>query len=262
MAKARAPRRFSYPGNKYAAFHLLLCRWLRHHAPGDSYRYVTLGGTEFRDAISLNFIDPHLLGEALSFEGNAGRFAIATQTAALLQEGGMHIEVRRGNILTSFARESDTPHLFFIDLLGICAFGNYVERFGVMFQDETIREGDCLIITSYLPARVGWPRVYATFDGEFRILGASTVAEKQTCYTRHHPSFTLYRAFTAWIFKIRSRSPASEAWRTGASRPWVCSGTLSSLDPPSSIRSRTIAPGMWRSTGESGHGEFTPGHSS
>jgi hypothetical protein len=106
----------------------------------------------------------------------------------------MHIEVRRGNILTSFARESDTPHLFFIDLLGICAFGNHVERFGVMFQDETIREGDCLIITSYLPARVGWPRVYSTFDGEFRLLGASTVAEKQTCYTRHHPSFTLYRA--------------------------------------------------------------------
>ncbi len=194
MAKAPAARRLSYPGNKYAAFHLLLCRWLRHHAQPTSYQYVTLGGTEFRDAVSLHFVDPELLGQALSFEGHGGRFTIASETAARLREGGMQIEVRRGNILTTFTRQSETPHLFFIDLLGICAFGDYVERFGVMFQNETIRERDCLLITSYLPARVGWPRVYTTFEGEFRLLGAGTVAEKKTCYTRHHPSFTLYRA--------------------------------------------------------------------
>jgi hypothetical protein len=194
MARARAPRRLSYPGNKYAAFHLLLCRWLRHHAQTASYKYVTLGGTEFRDAISLHFVDPELLGQALSFEGHGGRFTIASQTAAELRAGGMQIEVQRGNILTTFVRDSATPHIFFIDLLGICAFGVYAERFGRMFQNETIRESDCLIITSYLPARVGWPRVYNTFDGEFRLLGAGTIAEKQACYTRHHPSFTLYRA--------------------------------------------------------------------
>ena len=187
-------RRLSYPGNKYAAFHLLLCRWLRHHAQTTSYQYVTLGGTEFRDAVSLHFVDPDLLGQAVSFEGHGGRFTIATETAASLRAGGMQIEVRRGNILTTFTRESTDPHLFFIDLTGICAFGNYVERFGKMFQNEIIREGDCLIITSYLPARVGWTRVYSTFEGEFRLLGASTISEKQSCYTRHHPSFTLYRA--------------------------------------------------------------------
>lgn len=86
------------------------------------------------------------------------------------------------------------PHIFFVDLLGICAFGDYVQRFGAMFQNLTIREKDCLIITSFLPARVGWPRVYQTFDGEFRLLGAGTVAEKKVCYRRLHPSFTLYRA--------------------------------------------------------------------
>ncbi len=135
-----------------------------------------------------------MLVEALSFEGDAARFALATQTAVALGQGGLQIEVRQGNILTTYERQSDTPHIFFIDLLGICAFGEYVERFGDMFQALTIREGDCVIITSYLAARVGWPRVYETFDGEFLLLGAATDAEKKACYRRHHPSFTLYRA--------------------------------------------------------------------
>src|SRR5438093_996914 len=177
MAKAAAPRRLSYPGNKYAALHLLLCRWLRHHTQPQPYQYVTLGGTEFRDVISLHFVDPNLLVEALSFEGNAARFALATQTAETLGQGGIQIQVRHGNIMTTFLRQSATPHIFFIDLLGICAFGQYTERFGHMFQAETIREGDCVIITSYLPARVGWPRVYQTFSGEFLLLGAATDAE-------------------------------------------------------------------------------------
>ena len=63
-----------------------------------------------------------------------------------------------------------------------------------MFQNLTIQENDCLIITSFLPARVGWPRVYQTFDGEFRLLGAGTMAEKKDCYTRLRTSFTFYRA--------------------------------------------------------------------
>jgi hypothetical protein len=194
MAKAPAPRRLAYPGNKYAAFHLLLCRWLRHHAQATPYQYVTLGGTEFRDAISVHFVDPNLLGHALSFEGNAGRYALADQTAAELRNGGVQIEVQHGNILSDFVRQDDAPHIFYIDLLGICAFGIYAQLFGAMFQNMTIREGDCLIITSYLPPRVGWSRVYQTFDGEFRLVGAGTAAEKKDCYTRLHPSFTLYRA--------------------------------------------------------------------
>lgn len=193
-AAPAATRRLTYPGNKYAALHLLLCRWLRHYAQPQPYQYVTLGGTEFRDVISLHFVDPNLLVNAISFEGNGGRFALATQTAQNLGQGGIQIDVRRGNILTTYERQSGTPHIFFIDLLGICAFGNYAELFGDMFQDETIREGDCVIITSYLPARVGWPRVYETFGGEFLILGAGTEAERRECYRRHHPSFTLYRA--------------------------------------------------------------------
>jgi hypothetical protein len=194
MAKAPAPRRLAYPGNKYAAFHLLLCRWLRHHAQAVPYQYVTLGGTEFRDVISVHFVDPDLLGQAVSFEGNAGRYELASQTAAALRAGGVQIEVQQGNIFSTFTRQADAPHIFFIDLLGICAFGNYVQRFGEMFQNETIRENDCLFITSFVTARVGWPRVYHTFDGEFRLLGAGTIAEKKNCYTRLHPSFTLYRA--------------------------------------------------------------------
>jgi hypothetical protein len=158
------------------------------------YQYVTLGGTEFRDVLSVHFVDPQLLGQAVSFEGNAGRFRLASQTAHGLRAGGVQIEVQRGDIFTTFTRQDAAPHIFFIDLLGICAFGNYVQRFGEMFRNETIRENDCVLITSFLPPRVGWPRVYETFDGEFRLLGAGTNAEKKTCYARSHPSFTLYRA--------------------------------------------------------------------
>ncbi len=119
---------------------------------------------------------------------------LARQTAQTLQASGVQIEVRRGDIFSGFTRETDARHIFFIDLLGICAFGNYVELFGAMFQNLTIRENDCLMITSFLPPRVGWSRVYQAFDGEFRLFVRSTVAEKQQCYMRLHPSFTLYRA--------------------------------------------------------------------
>jgi hypothetical protein len=187
-------KRLRYPGNKYAAFHLLLCRWLRHHAQAGPYQYVTLGGTELRDVKSVGFVDANLLGAAVSFEKNQGAFDLATATAQALQAEGVQIEVQIGNLFTAFVRQTDGPHIFFIDLLGMCAFGKRVEHFGTMFQSETIRENDCLLITSYLPPRLGWPRVYETFDGEFLLLGAGSVAEKKRYYTRLHPSFTLYRA--------------------------------------------------------------------
>jgi hypothetical protein len=143
---------------------------------------------------SIHFIDPELLGHARSFEELAGRFAVASATAEVLRQHGMDIEVTQGNLFSTFSRDSSSPHIFFVDLEGICAFGNYMHLFGDFFQNQTIRENDCLLITSYLPPRVGWPLVYSTFEGEFRLLGARTNAEKQDCYTRLHPSFTLYRA--------------------------------------------------------------------
>src|SRR6516165_9162565 len=96
-AAAPAARRLNYPGNKYAALHLLLCRWLRHHSQQHPYQYVTLGGTELRDVISLNFVDLNLLIQAFSFEGNAARFALASQTAHALGQSGIQVEVRQGN---------------------------------------------------------------------------------------------------------------------------------------------------------------------
>jgi len=85
--KLQPPRRLAYAGNKYASFDLLLCRWLRHHAQAAPYQYVTLGGTECRDVVSVHFVDPDLLGQAVSFEGDAGQFALATRTAAALRAG-------------------------------------------------------------------------------------------------------------------------------------------------------------------------------
>ena len=186
--------RLRYPGNKYAAFHLLFCRWLRLYSQATPYRYVTLGGTELRDVRSLQFVDAALLGPSVSFEQNQDRLNLATATAQALQAEGVNIQVQEGDLFTTFVRQNDIPHIFFIDLLGMCAFGNRAERFGEMFQTEAIRENDCLLITSFLPPRVGWPRVYEVYDGEFLSLGAATVAEKKESYTRLHPSFTLYRA--------------------------------------------------------------------
>src|SRR5436309_1660048 len=97
MARANVNRTI-YGPNKYAAFHLLLARWLRHHAQRGEYRYVTLGGTELKDAQSLHFIDPLLIGRAISFETEESREAIALQTSRQLSKLGVNIEVVGQNI--------------------------------------------------------------------------------------------------------------------------------------------------------------------
>jgi hypothetical protein len=194
MSNGSDARRLRYRAKKYAAVHLLLCRWLRHYAQKIPHRYVTLGGTELADVRSIHFIDPELLGEAVSIEEVPARLQLASATAVSLRQEGVDVNVIQGNLFADFTRESPSPHLFFVDLEGICAFGDYAELFGDLFQEQTIREGDGLLITSYLPPRVGWKRVYTYFEGEFRLLGAGTNNQKQEWYTRAHPAFTLYRA--------------------------------------------------------------------
>src|SRR5262245_55091925 len=74
-----------YGPYKYAAFHLLLARWIRHYALVNPYRYVTLGGTELRDVQSMFFIDPGLATRALSFESNHERYLLAEGAAQRVQ---------------------------------------------------------------------------------------------------------------------------------------------------------------------------------
>src|SRR5438445_4350891 len=134
MSNGSATKRLTYGANKYAAFHLLLCRWLRRYAQPVPYQYVTLGGTEFGDVRSLHFIDPTLLGHALSFEEKPNRFELAEATAESLRQAGVDIVVIDGNLFSSFARESADPNIFFVDLEGSCAFGELHKSFGALFR--------------------------------------------------------------------------------------------------------------------------------
>ena len=191
MATEQNYRRIFGP-YKYAALHLLLGRWVRRYASEGNHAYVTLGGTELRDVESLHFIDPKLLHEAVSYETEAGRHQLAKQSSLLLAEAGIKVRIENSSFF-DYSRQSNLPHIFFLDLEYQCTLADYYIRFGEMFQNEVIREGDALLVTSYLPARRGWKRLYDTFDAEFRILKLHTPNEKQALYKIAHPSFALYK---------------------------------------------------------------------
>ncbi len=190
--------RTAYGANKYAAFHLLLARMFRHCAPpAEVYQYVTLGGTELRDARTVNFIDARLLAGAVSFEEDADRYALARATAKQLQEGGLTVEVMHDSLFGGFTRiNTERRHLFFVDFEGRCAFSDYHQHFGRMFRKGHICEDDILLITSFIGGRKKdlWKSVEDEYDSEFRILGVRSSKEKQATFRACHPSFTLYRA--------------------------------------------------------------------
>jgi len=185
--------RLRFGPNKYAALHLLLCRWLRYYSRPGEYRYITMGGTELVDLLSLAFVDPQLMSDALSYECDGDRHALALESCDRLKESGVTVTVKKGNFF-SYRREDDRPHLFFIDLEGVFAWADYHVQTGRMLQEGCIREGDALVITSHLGHNPGWPRVFSTFDGEFRLLGVGETEQKREWYRRAHPAFTLYKA--------------------------------------------------------------------
>jgi len=187
--------RTQYGAYKYAALHLLLARWLRNHATAGNYSYVTLGGTELKDCQSVYFIDPRMLGAAVSFETRRDRFGFAVASATSLAANGVAVTVQKGDIF-EFKRSSENPHLFFFDFEGICAFGDLYMKFAEMFLNGRLREQDTFFVTSYLGRNPGWVRVLNEFDAQFRILGITDYEQKKLSYLRAHPSFTIYNALS------------------------------------------------------------------
>jgi hypothetical protein len=190
--------RLEFGPKKYAALHLLLCRWVRLYAsPDASYCYVTLGGTELRDVESLRFIDLKFTASVSSYETVQGRYALAKQRAAELNAAGIQIDLKHATLF-SHKRVSDMPHIFFLDLEGICAWGDYDRRLGDLFQNEVIREGDCLLITSHLGHRPPLDKVCEHFSGEFAVLGIdeNDTALVRSIFRRAHPSMTLFKALS------------------------------------------------------------------
>src|SRR5260370_22562892 len=192
----KSTERLQYGPRKYAGLHLLFSRWLRIYGdPAKPYCYVTLGGTELRDIHSLCFVDPKLGTTVTSFEVDRKRHALAQVQADQLATLGATVNLQLGNFF-SYKRQSDLPHIFFFDLPGICAWGDYDARFSEIFQDEVIREGDCLLITSHLGHNRGLEEIRRHFSGEFAILridGNSDEQVKKT-YRRSHPTMTLFKA--------------------------------------------------------------------
>lgn len=185
--------RTKYGANKYAALHLMYSKWFRQWGKSDHYYYVTLGGTELMDSQSLYFIDAEIAKTSVSFELDSERLTLAEGTAEQLKAQGKSIIVREGDIF-DFSRTSDDPHLFFIDLEGTCALGDFYKRFADLFRKCVLREDDGLLITSYIGRNIGWPKLFRVYDAEFRLLGLTQSEERRICYRRAHPSFTLFRA--------------------------------------------------------------------
>jgi hypothetical protein len=195
----RSPRRatrLTYGTGKYAAFHLLLARAFRHHAPQDEvYQYVTLGGTELRDVRTVHFIDPHLTDGAVSFEEDPARFALAQATAERLLASGPLVTVEHDSLFAGFRRPiCNRRHLFFVDFEARCAFSDYDRLFGRMFRRGYILENDILLITSFIGGRQRRERMEKEYDPEFRILNVQTARHRYSIFRECHPSFTLYRA--------------------------------------------------------------------
>lgn len=183
--------------NKYAAFHLLLARWLRQCATTGPYCYVTLGGTQLRDIPSVGFIDSGFTQDVWSYENDGDRYRLAEKTAVGLKAEGISVQLQHASIW-NHTRSSELPHLFYIDLLGVCAWSDYDARLGAMFQNEVIREGDAILITSHLGHNLGLPAIREHFGGEFDVLGLDSAndAVVKSAFRRAHPSLTLFKALS------------------------------------------------------------------
>ncbi len=189
----RNRKRLNYGPAKYAAFHLLLCRWMRHFAQVGPFQYVTLGGTELRDIQSLYYVDEQCTSGILSFEFRKAEYELACGTRDRIHAVGLDVDVRKGDIF-KFERVGNEPHLFFIDLKGCFVLSEYDARFADLLSEEHIRPGDSFFVTSHLGARRGWSKLLDEFTNELDTLEVAGTQDRKLCFRRSHPSFTLFRA--------------------------------------------------------------------
>lgn len=207
-------KRLIFGPNKYYAINLVFARWLRHYAVANQeYCYVTLGGTELRDVANVVWIDELLGSDIISYENDSGKAGLARRTAASMAENGLAVSVIEGDIF-SYERTSDLPHIFFLDLTGICKPIPYESEFRDWLERDVLRVGDFLLVTSYLGRQE-----LRLYDSEFRELRSFRYGEKRRLYDRCHPTFVLRRALLSMGLEreLRLRPVGSIRYRDSSS---------------------------------------------
>lgn len=179
---------------KYAALNLVLAKWLRHYVkPKQKYSYVTLGGTELYDVKNIAWIDEDLVSAVRAYEQAPERYAIALKSAATIRDHNINIELLEQDMF-QYERDFDGAHIYFFDFEGTCSGTHYQSKFQQWFEDQIIKVGDLLIITSYLGRNIGWDQVLDQFEGEFRKFRVESVDDRKRLYVTAHPGFLLHHA--------------------------------------------------------------------
>lgn len=195
MVNIEASRlKFGGNGKKYMAFNLMVARWLRNFAAsGQSYTYITLGGTELYDVANLGWVDKLLISNVRSYEDQEVNFRLSQTVASIFSERGINVQVVKDDFF-SYRRDFDGRHVFFLDLKGMFSPVQYIPLFENWFLKEVFQPGDVLFITSYMGRNPGWPKVLKRFEGDFLSLRIRTFEEKKRLYEFAHPLLILYRA--------------------------------------------------------------------
>ncbi len=185
---------------KYAAFNLMLARWTRHFAaPNRSYVYVTLGGANLHDVAFLSWINGRFISKAYSYEIDAANHALAAEAAARLLEREITVELRNEDVFT-YVRDSDDPHIFYIDLPETLSTPVHGESFWNWFKGGTVRAGDLLMLTSTLQRGAGRKKQLQDFENDFSVLRQlgmlvdNSVDSLNATFEMAHPFFVLHRA--------------------------------------------------------------------
>ena len=185
--------RAKYGSNKYTAYNLILAKWLRNFADSHPYQYVTLGGANLHDIAYISWISRQLVSSIISYEQDDFRYKTANESIKFYTDKGIFIDIVKADIF-DYRRRSDLAHIFFLDLTEVCAHEQHRTGFRTWFEEQVLRNGDLILITSYLGRNPGWEKVLKQFDSEFRILRKSTVDEQKILYERAHPLFVVHGA--------------------------------------------------------------------
>jgi hypothetical protein len=184
---------FSFGPDKYAAFNLIMARWIRHHAVSLQYRYVTLGGTELYDVANVSFVNNRLVTSIVSYEADAQRFSTAQKKAERYKSQGLDIEVLNDDVF-EYQRDSEDPHIFYLDFTTNFSRNRYQRQLQSWFEKRTVRSGDLLLITSYLGTRLGWSKILDQYKSDFAYLNIANLDDKKQLYLTAHPLLVLAEA--------------------------------------------------------------------